>query len=233
MTGRPSGFITAVLPVVLSLASVPGAYAQQIGARAVIARPLSTVLTNGLREETAGIWGGASVDLRAGPLVLSGTGLRGRLIPTDSGGAFRRTGGELSARVQVFPRPWLGVEADYTERAFTSLAGFQRWRMVGVGLRAARIVSEGTVTVYGGVMYFPSVTVTGQESPDVGLRAETGVRLGPNSLPFALLLGYRFERYDFPGGGGRRLEQFESLTISIEFVFERSQGRWVLINASD
>jgi hypothetical protein len=48
---------------------------------------------------------------------------------------------------------------------------------------------------------------------NLGLSVESGLTIAPRKVPLFFGAFYRFERYDFPGEGAGRLEQFELLTL--------------------
>lgn len=217
------------LTVVLALwfGALQSAMAQNIlvSGSALVANPSSSVSIDGTREQTNGIWFGGMVELRLGDFAVTGLGLTGDLSATGDVTALDRDGGEMSARGRYDVLSWLGVEASYTMRAFTSAAGYQRWNEMGIGVVLFHDLLDGAVQVFGRAAYLPWVSVDGQDSPDVSLGTETGVSLTPPGVPITLRAAYTMERYDFPGADQRR-EQFDRISLSIGVPVQRAAGGW-------
>ena len=203
--------LAAALGVGLSLPERAHAQHIELSAAAVLALPRSSLLLAGEREIAAGTWFGGALAVKAGRLLLSGTGLRGTLTPRDNTRALERDGGEVAGLVRFEPRAWLGFETAFTVRAFTSVAGYQRWEIFGLGIRVSGALGNSGLRAYARGAYFPSVSVTGQPAPNLGVEAEAGVTAAFQRVPLVFKLSYRLERYDFPGDA--RLEQFDRLTV--------------------
>jgi hypothetical protein len=187
----------------------------QIGAsaRAALAQARSALRVGATEEEETGWWYGGAVDLKAGPVAVSGLLLRGNLSPVSGANGFERAGGEASVSLRLAPISVVGVEGSYGIRRFDSPVGFQEWKIIGVGLRAASPLGHRSITGFGGASYLPSVSVSGRQKAQRGLAFEAGVRFEPSRVPFTLGVTYRFERFDFPDGEAVSVEQFDRLTI--------------------
>jgi hypothetical protein len=219
--------MAVVLALGLALAQPVRAQDIVVSGSALVTHPTSSVIIDGVREQTNGFWFGGVVELRLGQFALTGLGLRGNLYETGDAMALDRDGGEMSARARYDVLPWLGAEASYTMRAFTSAAGYQSWREMGVGAILFHDLLDGAVQVFGRVMYLPYVDVDGQDTPDVSLGTETGVSITPRGVPISLSATYSMERYDFPGADERR-EQFERISLSVGIPLQRTGGGWAL-----
>jgi hypothetical protein len=200
---------------------------QTVSGRAVIAAPRSSVRLGGARERMDGLWGGLAFDFQAGRFTLSGSGTRGRLAPSPRGTAPKQDVGELSLAGQYALRPWFRLDLEYTARAFSSAAGYQRWNIVGLGATVARDLGTRAVRAYASVAYLSAVTVSGQRRPTFAVGSDVGLVVTPDRVPIALLLTYRIERFHFPGATARS-EQFEALTVSLGVRARRDGGRWTL-----
>lgn len=198
-----------------------------VSGSALAAYPTSSVSIDGARELTNGMWFGGVVEIRIGKFAVTGLGLSGNLSETGDIPALDRDGGEMSARGRYDVLPWLGAEASYTMRAFTSAAGYQRWNEAGIGVVLFHDLLDGAVQVFGRASYLPYVSVDGQDTPDVSLGTETGVSLTPRGFPLTLSAMYTMERYDFPGAEERR-EQFDRISLSVGIPLQRTGAGWAL-----
>lgn len=185
----------------------------ELSAAAILALPRSSLLLAGEREIIAGTWLGGALAVKAGRVVIAGTGLRGTLTPRDNTRAIERDGGEVTGLLRFEPSTWFGFETAYTVRAFNSVAGYQRWQILGLGVRLSAALGSPALRAYARGSYFPSMSVTGQRSPNLGVAAEAGVTAALRRVPLVLGLSYRLERYDFPGDA--RLEQFDQLAVEV------------------
>ncbi len=220
IAGRSGWTLATLLGARLLVAS--GAQAQvEIRAAGVTAQARSAVLVAGAREVISGLWWGGNLELQRGKLLLSGRGMWGTLTPDPSTPAIARDIGEVAAGLRIAPTDWLGLEAAYTVRAFSSAAGYQRWNIVGAGVGVSGKLGDPAVRAYLRGAYLPSVTVTGQPSPSLGLTAEAGVIAEARGAPVLVGISYRLERYDFPGGAGSRLEQFDQISLRVGLVLPK------------
>lgn len=178
-------------------------------------QPRSTLVLGGIREAVTGVWAGAEIELKLGPATVTGVGLRGNLSQTENTFALKRDAGELRGRLTVSPVRWLGLEAGYGVRAFSSAAGYQRWNVPSAGVRFSSQLGHPALQAYARGAYLPAVKVSGQPTPDLGLAAEVGVAASPPRTPLRIAVDYRLERYDFPGS--TRIEQFDAVTVQIGF----------------
>lgn len=120
----------------------------------------------------------------------------------------------------LFPVNWLGIEGGYTVRAFKSAAGRQEWKIPYVGAAVGGELGHPALTSLVRFGYLPSVSVSGADSPDLGLALEAGLSAAPWLSPgFGLSISvlYRLERFDFPTTEVSRLEQFERLQLALGF----------------
>jgi hypothetical protein len=220
--------VRQLVPLLASLlapiALLPG---QTISGRAVIATPKSSVRVGGVMDRVDGVWAGLALDFRVGRFTLSGGGMRGQLTPSQAGTAPKRDVGELSLDGQYEFRPWLHFGLQYTARAFSSAAGYQRWDIVGVGAAGSRDLGTPAVRAAVGLTWLPVVRVRGQEAPTFALRSDVGLSVAPIRFPLAFTLGYRVERFRF-SKSAIRSEQFEALTLSVGVRARRVAGRWTL-----
>jgi hypothetical protein len=165
-------------------------------------------------ETTGGRWLGGAVAVKAGRVTASVTGFRGTLSPIVNT-AFEREAGQVDAAVRFEPRSWLGLQATYSVRAFRSASLYQRWTMVGTGVRLSGPIADSAVRVYLSASYLPFVSARVQASAQHGLGADAGV--SATLAPWTLALNYHFERYDFAGGASARLEEFDWLGLQVAY----------------
>jgi hypothetical protein len=200
---------------------------QTVSAHVVVAAPMQSAHFSGVTERLHGAWVGGAVELATGRVRLSVSGVRGRLTPLDPGGVPNRDVGEVSLNGKYGIRPWLALELRYTARAFSSAAGYQRWDLVGMGAAASRDLGTPAVRAFGGLLYFPMVTVSSLEKPKFALGSDMGIAVAPSKLPLDVTLSYRIDRFGFPDATARA-EQLEALTLSVGVRARRHAGRWTL-----
>jgi hypothetical protein len=200
---------------------------QTVSAHAVVATAKHSAHFSGLTERVDGSWVGGAAEFGTGRLCLSISGLRGRLTAPDPASVPKRDVGELSLDGRYRVRPWLRFELQYTARAFSSAAGYQRWALVGVGAAASRDLGTPAVHGFASLMYFPVVGVSHQERPSFAFGSDVGIALAPTKLPLAVALSYRIERFSFPAPAARS-EQFEALKLALGVRAWRHARRWTL-----
>jgi len=176
----------------------------------------------GSRETVQGPLAGGFAELRLGPLVLGASGLRGRLFPAKSSSALRREAGEVQGLVRLEPVSWLGLEGAFTLRAFSSAAGYQRWQIPSAGIRLAPQLGHPALRAYARASYTPrtpqriAAGQTGGDARwDLGVSAESGLVIALGRSGGLLAVSYRFERFDFPGGLAGRLDQLQTIAVSL------------------
>jgi hypothetical protein len=213
------------LAVVLALVPVPevSAAAQTIdfSVAALGCRARDQVMFRNLRESVEGVCTGGLGYLKLGPLVIEASGFRApELRPSGAAAGFTRDGGDVRGIVGLAPVPWIVLEGGFGLRAFNSPAGYQRWQIPSGGLKIAVPLGDPALTAYLRGHYLPATpqrVPAGQPSGDarwdLGLVAESGLRIAPRRLPLVFGVFYRMERFDFPGGAAGRLEQFDVLAI--------------------
>jgi hypothetical protein len=210
-----------------SLVPITASSGQMVSAHAVVATAKHSAHFSGLTERVDGSWVGGAAEFGTGRLYLSISGLRGRLTAPDPASVPKRDVGELSLNGRYRVRPWLRLELQYTARAFSSAAGYQRWDLVGVGAAASRDLGTPAVRAFASLLYFPMVSVSHQERPSFAFGSEVGIALAPSKVPLAVALSYRIERFRFPETAARS-EQFEALTLALGVRAWRHAGRWTL-----
>ena len=206
--------------LVLGVGLLPGNARAQDGRRlefsvdAIVGSARSRALVADTAEVIGGLWLGGAVGVKAGRVSASLTGFRGTLAPIANT-PFARDVGQLEARVGFDLRTWLSVEANYTARAFRSSSGYQRWTLLGTGVRLSAPVGDSAVRVYLAASYLPLVRASVAASGEHGLGAEAGV--SANLARWTLALNDHFERYDFACGASSRLEEFDWFGFQVAF----------------
>ncbi|HEX9729764.1 MAG TPA: hypothetical protein VGA37_14785 [Gemmatimonadales bacterium] len=180
-----------------------------------IGQPRSTVVLAGGRERVRGIWAGGGIELEAGRFLMAVSGYRGELTPFEGDATFDRDAGEIGGRVGIALFPWIGLEGGFAARAFSAASGYQRWNIPSVGAVVSGTLGHPAIRAHFRVAYLPGVSVTGLESPDVGVAGSAGITVAPEEARFVARLEYGLERYDFPPGTTSRLEQFDQIRLSV------------------
>ena len=143
----------------------------------------------------------------------------GGALQGDSVARGNRQVGEASLRLSVLPAPWLAVGAVATARGYEGALATQRWTQLGAGAELRLDFAGGDLRTVVGATVLPSVSVSGQQGPDLGFSSTAGLQLSRGRL----LAGanYRIERYVFPPDValGRRHEQLAGFVV-------RLGGRW-------
>jgi hypothetical protein len=183
-----------------------------VSAFGIVAGPRSTVLDQGVREVVGGVWLGAAVQVRRDRWLITASGLRGTLDPIENT-PFQSDAGEEGIRVSFALRRRLSVEASYTARAFSSSVGYQRWDMLGLGAAMSVPLGDSALSVDGRVSYLPVASASGRSSPSLAVALEVGVSAAPRGAPVLVHLGYRFERFDFPGEPA----EFDRITLEVGY----------------
>ncbi len=198
---------------------------QTVSGRALVAAPRSSVRLARVPERVDGFWAGFALDVRVGRLTLSGSGTRGSLKPDEAGTVPKVDIGEMSLSGAYDVLPWLRAGLEYTARAFSSPAGFQRWNIVAVRATASHALGTTALRAFASLAYLPMVSVSGQSRPSSAVGADVGIALEPSRSPFIARLDYRIERFGFPPVA-ERSEQFEAVTLSVGVRVQRRRGRW-------
>jgi hypothetical protein len=183
-------------------------------------RARDQVVFRNLGESLRGSCTGGLGYLKLGPLVVEASGFRAPQLAPASAGSLSRDGGDARAIVGLAPVPWVVLEGGFAVRAFSSPAGYQRWRIPSAGLKIAVPLGDPALTAYLRGHYLPATpqrVPAGQPSGDakwdLGVVAESGFRLAPRGVPLVFGVFYRLERFDFPSGAAGRLEQFDVLGV--------------------
>jgi hypothetical protein len=188
----------------------------ELSVSGIVASVRSRVFLEGTLEAVGGPWLGGALGVRAGRVSASLIGVRGTLSPIANT-PFEQDAGQVDAVVRFEPRSWLDVEARYSVRAFRSGSLYQRWTMLGAGMRFWGPVVDSTVRVYLGASYLPYVSASVEASAQHGVGADAGV--SATLAHWTVALNYRFERYDFAGGASTRLEEFDSIGLQVAYRF--------------
>lgn len=227
---RPRAWAPAVASILGAFPVVVQAQSNGLSVAGVACRARDVVAFLGSNETTAGWCVGALGLLKLGPLVLEGSGFRARQLEPTQGTALTRDGGEVRGLLGLAPVRWVAIEGGFAVRAFSSAAGYQRWLMPSGGVKVAAPLGDPALTAYVRAHYLPPMLqkipagqVSGDTKWDLGLVAESGVRIAPRKSPLFLGASYRLERYDFPGGVSGRLEQFDVVSIYGGFRVEPRQ----------
>jgi len=175
----------------------------------------STALVAGTQEAVSGAWVGGSAEVELGPIALLFHTMAGSMTQTGNTTAISRDGGEISGGVRLSPVPWIGIQGGYTIRTFSSVVGYQDWKLAGGGLVLSPTLGNPAIRAHLMGLFLPSVSVAGRDSPELGVAAEAGVRFAPLRIPIVVSVAYRFERYDFPEAATVRVEQFDQLMVRL------------------
>jgi len=186
----------------------------EVSVGAIAASAQSRLFFADTLEVIGGPWLGGAVAVKAGRVAASVTGFRGTLSPIANT-AFEREAGQVDAAVRFEPRSWLGLQATYSVRAFRSASLYQRWTIVGTGVRLSGPLADSTVRVYLSASYLPFVSARVQASAQHGLGADAGV--SATLARWTLALNYHFESYDFAGGASARLEEFDWIGLQVAY----------------
>ena len=216
MTSRASSRLALLATVGLFAPGALSAQRIEVTGFGIVASPRSTVLDQGVREVIGGVWIGAAVQVKVDRLLITASGLRGTLDPIENT-PFQSDAGEEGMRVGLALRSWLSVEADYTARAFSSTAGYQRWDMLGLGAAASVPLGDSALSAHARVSYLPVANASGRSSPGLAVAAEVGVTAAPRRAPLLIRLSYRFERFDFPGEPA----EFDRIALEVGYRVKR------------
>jgi len=219
--------VGSVLLLTCMAGRAPDLVGQTITGRALVAAPRSSVRLAGVPERVDGFWTGFALDLRVGRFTLSGSGTRGSLKPDEAGTVPKVDVGEMSVSGGYEPLPWLRAGLEYTARAFSSPAGFQRWHIVAVRATASHALGTPALRAFATLAYLPVVSVSGQRRPASAVGSDVGIAFEPGRSPIIARLDYRIERFSFPPIA-ERSEQFEAVTVSVGVRVQRQRGRWTL-----
>ena len=172
------------------------------------------VRLNGEIERVAGpLWGaGASVRMN------DWLSFRGRMasgtLAARTVGAESRSAAEGELTVTLVPDRWIAVDLGTVVRTMQTSLASQRWIELRTGVELGGDIIDGSLRGTIQLSIAPSVSVSGQPSPDIALGGGTGLEYTAGRLVTGLR--YAFDRYDFPGAGnGRRLEQRSTLMARV------------------
>jgi hypothetical protein len=144
--------------------------------------------------------------------------LRGRLasgnLSARTPSAETRSLSEGEITVILTPDRWIALDAGMSVRTMTTTLASQRWIELRTGGEVGLDIIDGLVRGTIRLSIAPSVSVSGQPSPDLALGGGTGLDYVDGRLSASLR--YALDRYDFPAAGGsRRLEQRSMLLARV------------------
>ena len=187
-------------------------------------RPIVTFATGSIVEQRVRLDG--DVERVAGPVWGAGLGatvndwlsVRARMASgTLSGrttGAETRSLTEGDITVVLVPDRWIALDVGTVVRTMKMPIASQRWIELRTGVELGADIMDGSLRGTVHLAIAPSVSVSGQPSPDLALGGGTGLEYTDGRLVAGLR--YAFDRYDFPADGGpRRLEQRSVLTARV------------------
>ena len=229
---HPGARRAAVGAVVLAALWLPGAAAAQrlidrleIALIGTVSRPNGDAMFTTGAGSVDGTWLGGAIEGRLERWSLTLTGLLGDLEPSSGRTTGARESGEQAGIVRYHWKPWLSAEASYLARETYDA----RWHIPGIGGVVRQTLGDSTIQAFGRLALHPFVSIDGWESPDIGVGTEVGLAVNPSRGPFTMLLSYRFERYNFPGGSTGLPEfevaQFDQLLLQVRWVVRRTQTR--------
>jgi hypothetical protein len=165
-------------------------------------------------EKTSGPVFGAEFDLPvAARLLLHGQFVTGKLSAGASG-IEDRTLTDLGGTVGYGAIPWGVLEIGANVRSYSTTLSTQRWSSISTGGRAYLDALDGLVRGHVNFAFLPLVSVTGIQSPSLGLQAGAGLNLRQGR--FIAGLRYELERFSFPARlGVQRVEQSTVLRFRV------------------
>jgi hypothetical protein len=165
-------------------------------------------------EKTSGPVFGAEFDLRlTRQLTMRGQVLTGELSAGASG-IEDRTLTDFGATLSYGALPWGSLEIGSGIRSYTTTISTQRWSSVSTGGRAHLTALDGLVRGHVNFAFLPLVSVSGIQSPSLGLQAGAGLNFRRGR--FTAGLRYELERFSFPARLGiQRIEQFAILRFRV------------------
>ena len=172
------------------------------------------VRLDGEIERVAGpVWGAGAAVRMSDWLSLRGRVASGTLSARTAGAESRSTAeGELT--VILVPDRWITVDIGTVVRTMETSLASQRWIELRTGVELGADIIDGALRGTVQLSIAPSVSVSGQPSPDIALGGGTGLEYTAGRLSTGLRYG--FDRYDFPGDSdGRRLEQRSTLMARV------------------
>ena len=197
-----------------------GAVAQTAAAqRSIVGFTTGSIVEQRVRldgeiERVAGpVWGAGAAVRMSDWLSLRGRLASGTLSAQTPGAETRSTAeGELT--VILVPDRWIVVDIGTVVRTMETSLARQRWIELRTGVELGADIIDRSLRGTVQLSIAPSVSVSGQPSPDIALGGGTGLEYTAGRLSTGLR--YSFDRYDFPGNtNGRRLEQRSTLMARV------------------
>ncbi len=165
-------------------------------------------------EKTSGLVFGAEFNLPlARQLSVGGQVLAGELS-AGATGIEDRTLTDLGLKLSYGALPWGSLELGTGIRNYTTTFSTQRWASISTGGRAHLTALNGLVLGHVSFAFLPLVSVSGIQSPSLGLQAGAGLDFREGR--FTAGLRYELERFNFPARVGiQRIEQFAILRFRV------------------
>lgn len=217
IAGLPAGLLAFVASV--SFASPAAAQLAAAQGSVVVGRMEHRVDAGYGVAASTGTVLGAGIRVRAWQLIELDASALGGGLQGDTVARGDRRMGEATVRLNMLPLPWLAVGAVGALRGYDTPAATQRWTMLGAGAELRLDFAGGGIRTVVGTSLFPSVSVSGQASPDLGVSTLAGLQLTRGRLLASM--DYRLDRFVFPSDAvaGTRHEQLSGLLV-------RLGGRW-------
>ena len=165
-------------------------------------------------EETSGPVFGAEFDLPiARQVSVLGQVLAGKLSAGASG-IEDRTLTDFGLTLSYGALPWGNLELGSGIRNYSTTFSTQRWASISTGGRAHLSALDGLIRGHVSFAFLPLVSVSGTQSPSLGLKAGTGIDFREGR--FTAGLRYDLERFSFPARlGVQRIEQYAILRFRV------------------
>jgi hypothetical protein len=165
-------------------------------------------------EKTSGPVFGAEFDIPlTGQLSVGGQVLAGELS-AGATGIEDRTVTDFGLKLGYGALPWGTLELSSGIRNYSTTFSTQRWASISTGGRAHLAALDGLVLGHVSFAFLPLVSVSGIQSPSLGLQAGAGLDFREGR--FTAGLRYELERFNFPARAGiQRIEQFAILRFRV------------------
>ena len=165
-------------------------------------------------EKTSGPVFGAEFELPfTRQLTMRGQAIAGKLSAGTSG-IDDRTLTDFGATLSYDALSWGSLEIGSGIRSYTTTLATQRWSSIATGGRAHLEALDGLVSGHVNFAFLPLVSVSGIQSPSLGLQAGAG--LGFRQRRLTAGLHYELERFSFPAQLGiQRIEQYAILRFRV------------------
>jgi hypothetical protein len=168
-------------------------------------------------EQTVGPVFGAELETMLGRTIgVRARGFAGKLS-AETTGTEDRDVWEIGGAASYSVLPWAKLDLGGYLRNYSTQLGEQRWTTVFAGGTVHMDALDGAVSGSASFALAPLITVSGLESPNLGLIGSAGI-----DIRFGRVTGglhYSLERYNFPERVGvERIEQFGLLTFVVGWI---------------